>query len=343
MGDMCPRDGTAPASAALVVRYRGAPAVEFVGDPEHFGPLARTLQSTTWKQQAIRAFTRIRCQLARMSRRQSVAARGREATALDESRRQIARIDHACGAPTLMIVHPRAAARAHRRYITAVDVAGAPLVFIKQSSDDRDLSIFADERETLQRLPDCVGPFRLPRYLGQPGELDRPSLMLECLPLERRDATWEEIRRGLLQWERSPRSAVLAETSWWSKLRELDLPEGLGEKMGDLSNTVAEVGLCHGDIRTSNVVICGDTPWLLDWEHSASDAPWLTDLLAWEINQVAVPSSTEPDRGAMPTLWSRPRDSLLALLYLAAMGNQKAVDLLGTSGEHLFRTGWGHG
>ena len=241
---------------------------------------------------------------------------------------------------TAAVVWPPEAGRG-RVYLHLFDRSCRPVAFAKLSLDDANDDRLDHEASILTELSRThTAALHVPAVLGRATVAGHRVMVTEPLPADaqpipaRRDAFPAACVEAFAGEARHVSGQDLGALSWWPAYRRhLD---GHGRAFDKELQALAAGGVAvrraHGDFGPSNIFETPEGLWVLDWEHSASDAPILADEITFDMGVNARRIATDP-AGALREFARRRlrsaddaarREILMALAFRAAAGPRDA-------------------
>lgn len=245
--------------------------------------------------------------------------------------------------PTL--VWPPQADRA-RLYVYPLDLDGRARAFVKVGLDDANVEFIRREVAALRRFEQSPPrSFRTPRVLHHHEEPGLSVTIFEAVPdgarptAEPGEDRLRPILDELSQLSGSPIEQELDGASgpdWWQRfLGRMDIDDGFRNDLFQRLRSPVRLGFAHGDFGSNNILFDGDDAWLIDWEYADSQAPVLTDRLAFELGLHVRAHLADPVRGVRDFharyLEGRPSteqcDAMLALAFRISAGFEDALHM----------------
>lgn len=229
-----------------------------------------------------------------------------------------------------------------RVYVHAMDRrSGEPLAFSKISLREDQDERLRTEAATLGSLQGSVGSAaKVPELITVGTSQGRVFLTVTQVPETARPARLDmafphAIAASIAGASRTMPAEEALRSHWWSRF----LRHGGGVYADFLAEATAHLrvhGLtvcrAHGDFSVKNLLVDGDTLWIVDWEDSDAAAPHLTDWVAFHVESGRAEGLRNP-AGALQKLIAtaaggRRVDVGLALAYLQQAGSGDAARLL---------------
>lgn len=181
------------------------------------------------------------------------------------------------------VMWPSDAAK-QRIYVHVLDRLGRDIAFAKvnYSGDD---SLITRELDTLGRLHGGVdGSYQAPRQLGLVKQGVFTTLLMSHAPTElagSRTAPQLNAQRIVSAIQGTIEecdSSCVDSLSWWREYQAVAPNSVLGKQLSAGIVEDGQIRVCrvHGDLGEHNLVKT-QVPWIVDWEESAADAPFVTD------------------------------------------------------------------
>ncbi|BDS07651.1 hypothetical protein NT6N_26910 [Oceaniferula spumae] len=231
-----------------------------------------------------------------------------------------------------------------RIYIYLLDTEGEPFGFCKLALDEKNNRLIEKEEKALGHLKSMqLRSFRIPRLLNCGDFSGFRHLVVETTPSNARAIHWGEgadLTPMIDEFSGHPRLIGREEIetlNWWSAMKQtLEHRTSLWRVINASVDDGVEVCRVHGDLNRTNVLLHGDEHWLLDWEQSHENGPYLTDRMCCEVDAIWL-ETPEDSKGNLKKLQMKVpmlRDektrgpSVLALAFLGSAGFTPALAIL---------------
>ena len=216
-----------------------------------------------------------------------------------------------------------------------------PVGFAKVSLDDANDTLLDREASILIEVSRShSGTMHVPTVLGRTTIDGHLVVVTEPLPQdaapipERLDAFPADCVESFAGTLRPVTGDGLSTLSWWAAYRRClgDHGDVFHRNLQELAADGCAVRRAHGDFGPSNIFETPTGLWVLDWEHSATDAPVLADEITFDVGVNARRIAADPvaalrdfhRRRLRRADTATRRDILLALAFRAAVGGRDA-------------------
>jgi len=243
-----------------------------------------------------------------------------------------------------MLVWPPEAGRG-RIYVHLLRHDGSILAFAKVSLTEDSNKHLLTETETLRLLAKLGHrKYRAPAVLTEGTFNGRRYLIAEAIPAHARPfrANHESFPLEAVREYAGPIKFSMGEEiqnrSWWQQFCAAADSHIAFYKEARNAMKEAKIKICrvHGDMGPSNMIRSDNELWIVDWEQSCPDGPYLTDVVSfylgsnrrrvlkntyWELQNLFEMLVTSPHRGTRA-------DILMALAFLHGAGFKLATMII---------------
>ncbi len=176
-----------------------------------------------------------------------------------------------------------------RVYVHLLGPDTKPLAFIKLSLNAYNDQLLLAEANALVEL-EAIGlhKFRIPSVL-QVGSFENHSyLIFQPLPVDAKpvNASWDTFPYQCIREYAGPDQLLygeqLRELVWWQRFWEVTQAESaFAQEVRHLQELPLRVCRVHGDLTGANIAWVDGQLWIFDWEESCTQAPHMTDEIAF--------------------------------------------------------------
>ena len=235
-----------------------------------------------------------------------------------------------------------------RVYIYLLNKKGEKVGFCKLGLDAKNNALIERERRALEYLKSMeLTLSRIPKLLAH-GYLDEKMnggayLVVETTPTSTRNIDWQSdasIEANIAEYAGSSRRIERAEVeslAWWQKLQKALAEKGaFMQEVNSAVDDGIDVCLAHGDLNCTNVLRNGNEVWLLDWEQSDKNAPFMTDQVCVVVDKLWLADSQDASGNLKKfrehfSYENDPKKCaqiIMALAYLSSVGFTPATTII---------------